>query len=116
MTTQTYHEASLRLLAQAESELADGDVRQASEKGWGAAALAVKAACERRAWRHRTHRHLHEAVALLIEETGDVDLDGWFSTANRLHMNFYELYDGADYVSRALGEVRLFIAKLEDLP
>ena len=116
MTTQTYQEASLHLLAQAESELDDGDLRQASEKGWGAAALAVKAVCERRAWRHRTHRHLHEAVALLVEETGDPSLDSCFSTANRLHMNFYELYDGAEYVSRALAEVRLFIDRLETLP
>jgi hypothetical protein len=44
MTTQAYHEASMVLLEQAEAELAVGDARQASEKGWGAAAQVVKAA------------------------------------------------------------------------
>ena len=38
MVMQTYREASRCLLAQAESELAAGDVRSASEKGWGATA------------------------------------------------------------------------------
>ena len=34
MTTQTYQQASQRFLAQAKQELADGDLPQASEKGW----------------------------------------------------------------------------------
>ena len=38
MATQTYQTASRHLLAQARVELAAGDTRQASEKGWGAAA------------------------------------------------------------------------------
>ena len=37
MTTQTYQQASERFLAQALQELSDGDLPQASEKGWGAA-------------------------------------------------------------------------------
>ena len=36
MTTQTYQAASRQLLAQARTEPAAGDLRQASEKGWGA--------------------------------------------------------------------------------
>ena len=38
MTPPTYQTASRHLLAQAGVELAAGDTRQASEKGWGAAA------------------------------------------------------------------------------
>ena len=38
MTTQKCRESSRHLLSQARSELSTGDVRQASEKGWGAAA------------------------------------------------------------------------------
>ena len=49
MTTEThYRSAATQLLAQARQELARGDVRQASEKGWGAAAQAVKAVAESR--------------------------------------------------------------------
>ena len=48
MTTEKYREASRHLLAQAHGELYAGDVRQASEKGWGAAAQVVKAIAEQR--------------------------------------------------------------------
>ncbi len=40
---RAYAEAALELLRKAEAELARGDLRQASEKIWGTAALAVKA-------------------------------------------------------------------------
>ena len=43
MTTQAYQQASQRFLDQAKQELAAGDLQQASEKGWGAAAQMLKA-------------------------------------------------------------------------
>ena len=48
MTTQTYQQASQRFLAQAKQELANGDLPQASEKGWGATAQILKAIAEQR--------------------------------------------------------------------
>ena len=42
MTTQQYQQASEYFLAQARRELADGDLAQASEKGWGAAVQILK--------------------------------------------------------------------------
>ena len=47
MTAQKYLESSRILLSQAKTELAAGDVRQASEKGWGAAAQIVQAIAAR---------------------------------------------------------------------
>ena len=47
MTSSTYQAASGHLLRQAREELVAGDVRQASEKGWGAAAQIVKAIAAR---------------------------------------------------------------------
>lgn len=41
MTSQEYRDASHHLPAQARSELDARDVRQASEKGWGASALHI---------------------------------------------------------------------------
>jgi hypothetical protein len=41
-----YRTASKQLLAQGFTELASGDARQASEKGWGAAAQMLKAVAE----------------------------------------------------------------------
>ena len=50
VATQKYRNDSRTLLAQGRAELAQGDVRQASEKGWGAAALMLKAIAEQRGW------------------------------------------------------------------
>ena len=46
VTTQAYQQASQRFLDQAKQELATGDLLQASEKGWGAAAQMIKAIAE----------------------------------------------------------------------
>ena len=48
----TYRAAGKELFGQAIQELADGGPRQASEKGWGAAAQMVKAMAEQRGWQH----------------------------------------------------------------
>ena len=65
VTTQTYQQASQRFLAQAKQELADGDLPQASEKGWGATAQILKAIAEQRGWEHSRHRHYHRIVSRL---------------------------------------------------
>lgn len=115
MTTQTYHEASFFLLAQADSELAAGDVRQASEKGWGAAAQIVKAVGEHRGWPHYSHGDLYRVVDRISTETKDDDIYILFQVANQLHRNFYENWDSQDNVSRALVAVGKFIEKLAPL-
>ena len=74
MTTQQYLQASERFLAQARRELADDDLAQASEKGWGAAAQMLKAIAEQRGWEHSRHRHYHRTASRLRAETGDGDI------------------------------------------
>ena len=112
MTTQTYQDAAIHLLAQAEAELAAGDTRQASEKGWGAAAQAVKAVCERRDWPHDSHRLLFRAVARLVRESTDNEIQELFDTASSLHINFYENWLDEDIVAQGLARVQRLIEKL----
>ena len=116
MTTQRYQEASIHLLDQAESELAAGDMRQASEKGWGAAAQAVKAVCEERGWEHQSHRSLYRAVARLVRESDDSTIRAAFQIANDLHTNFYEDREEAELIAGALIDIRRFVEKLSALP
>ena len=71
MSTQDYRQASERFLAQARQELSDGDLPQASEKGWGAAAQILKAVAEQRGWEHGKHRHLFRVASRLRAELGD---------------------------------------------
>ena len=115
MTTQTYQAASRQMLAQARTELAACDLRQASEKGWGAAAQIVKAIADRRGWEHKTHRHIWVAVRRLADELPGIELERLFRSANHLHSNFYENLDSADAVADALDEVERFIGLLEPM-
>ena len=115
MTTQTYQDAAHHLLAQAESELAAGDTRQASEKAWGAAAQAVKAVCESHGWRHRNYKALRHAVTRVHEETGDSQIDLLYRSAYLMHVNFYEDTEDAQWVRNGLDHVRQLITKLKAL-
>ena len=103
---QKYRQDSRALLAQ-------GDVRQASEKGWGAAAQTVKAVAEQRGWFHRGHAQLFDVVAILAQEAGDDDIDRLFELASALHTNFYEDWYGAGRVARGLRDIETFLNKLE---
>ena len=116
MATETYRTASRQLLAQGREELERGDTRQASEKGWGAAAQMVKDVAERRGWEHRSHASLYTAISRLVDETGDDELRRLFAVASSLHVNFYENWDNAQNVSAGLNDVQRFLDKLALLP
>ena len=59
-------------MEQANEELARDDLRQASEKGWGAASQIVKAVAEERGWEHNwVIGSCTMSVSLLVEESGD---------------------------------------------
>lgn len=115
MVAHTYRTASRQLLAQGRAELDAGDVRQASEKGWGAAAQMVKALAEQRGWQRRNHAALFDVISYLVSETRDHEIRRLFHVANALHINFYENWDNAKNVSSALEDVGRFLDKLEPL-
>ena len=115
MQTLTYQEAARQLLAQSFEELADGDSRQASEKGWGAAAQMIKAIAEDRGWKHNSHADLYRIIDRLVKETGDDAIRKRFGMANGLHQNFYENWGSADYVAGGLADVQELLDKLEPL-
>ena len=92
-----------------------GDMRQASEKAWGAAALAVKAAAEQRGWVHDSHVRLFDNVKRISQETGDAELHDLFHVANSLHQNFYEGWQTDDSVQRGIQRVRVLVDRLDAL-
>ena len=110
-----YRDASHHLLAQARAELATGDLRQASEKGWGAAAQMIKAVAEGRDLPHRSHHLLVRVIGSVLAETGDMELGDLFVSAQSLHINFYENWLIPELVERCIGRVHQLIAKLEPL-
>ena len=116
MTTSTdYRAASRHLLAQARSELERGDARQASEKGWGAAAQMLKAVAERRNWAHKSHAAFFTVINRLASETHDDDLRRRFHAADSLHTNFYEDLMDAGTVRVGLDDVERLMDSLDPL-
>ncbi len=115
MQTLTYQDAARQLLAQSFEELAEGDSRQASEKGWDAAAKMVKAVASIRGWKHDGHAALFAVISRLVKETGDDDIRRWFGMAVALHQNSCENWGSADYVAAGLACVRDLLSKLEPL-
>ena len=81
---------SHRFRDQGLAEIESGDLLQGSEKLWGAAAHAVKAAAEQRGWKHNGHAYLFKVINEIVSVTGNGRLKDAFEIANELHINFYE--------------------------
>ena len=114
-TVETHTETSHILMRQAEEELRNGDHLQASEKGWGASAHAVKAVAERRGWRHNSHALLIGIVRRLAVESGGQEVRRLFDVAASLHTNFYEHWMNEEDVGQRLEDVKELLELLEPL-
>ena len=106
---------SRELLTKALEAVAQDDLLQASEMGWGAAAHMVKGLAEKRGWQHDGHRQQYQTVNRLAQETENSQLGVLFSVASALHSDFYENWMPQEMVSENLTQVRQFIDKLENL-
>ena len=69
-TSERYRSAATTLYDQAQVELAAGDLRQASEKFWGAAAQAMKSIADRHGWEHKSHADAYGVVNNLTQSHG----------------------------------------------
>lgn len=99
------------------AHLADGDLCQAGEKGWGAVAQLTKAVATLRGWQHFDHVAIQEALTALIDEMPEQAsvIDQGLSAAERLHGNFYEVYMTQFRAAAALDEVRPLLDVLWEL-
>lgn len=113
---QFYRDTSILYQSRARSYLAQNDLLQASEKGWGAAALRIKNVAERRRWRHREHSDLGQAIERFVAETGDAEFRRLFKSAGDLHRNFYEGRLNRAAVSNRVSRVEALLRKLDQLP
>ncbi len=112
---ERYAAMSAHFLQEAEERLAQGDLQQAAEKIWGAAAQAVKAYAQRQGWNHHAHNHLLAAVTYLSLAFNRSDLASWYDSANFMHHNFYEHQLDEDVIRIRLGHVRQLVALLAEL-
>lgn len=115
MTTRAdYHvDTASQFLAKARIYLAEEDLLQASEKGWGAAARMVKAVAETRGWPHHGHYELWRVIDRLVDETGDEELRTIFKLASGLHINFYEGWLAREAIEQDLPQIDDLVERLQ---
>jgi len=110
-----YIESASALLEQAKEELQKGDLRQASEKVWGACALAIKAhAAARKGLVLKSHADLWLYKDEVANELGEL-IRGAFLMADSMHKNFYEGLATAKDVAVALGEVEKLVKAIREV-
>ena len=113
---EEYKQTGRWFMDQAEWEFRRGDLLQASEKGWGAAAQFLKALATQRGWGHESHQHLRQVASGLWRETGNDDILTLFGLAEKLHANFYEAFADEEEVRLYMDGVRRLIDILESIP
>ena len=113
MSTDSYRESAHELLQKAREELAVGDIRQASEKGWGATAQMLKAIAQRDNIPHHSHAALSRIASDVHQQTGEETIATWFAIAQNLHVNFYEDNLSPEFVQIYLNQITLMVSRLE---
>jgi len=112
---ETYANTSRELIAQARIELDDGDLLQASEKAWGAAAAAIKSVAEMRGWQHYAHTLIGAALWRISREHNRPRVRILFRSASDLHQNYYEYRYGEEMVAEGIEQVAELLEVLEQV-
>ena len=99
-----YAELSRWCIGEADSYLRRRNNIQASEKGWGAAAQALKAVAEERGWNHGGHGLIVDVAKQVADEQNRPDLVSMFGIAQALHTNFYENWLDTDIIEIYLND------------
>ena len=115
--TIAYHqERSRHFLDLVDGELARGELEEAGNNVWGAAAHGTTAVAERQGWEHHAHNLLEQAVDRLVREEG-APMDLWiqYMTASAYHQRFYGGPPPADAIRVGKELIAQFIDTLERL-
>ena len=83
-------------LAKGREYLPTGDLHQASEKSWGAAAHMAKAVAVAQGWQYTGHSHFHRIMNQAGRLSGNTRLPFLHGRAEILHINYYELKEDLD--------------------
>ena len=77
-------------LERSKSYLAEGDLHQASEKGWGAASHIIKAVAAANNWQYESHDEFESVVVNASQRYRQPSLLGFSRSAEALHRNYYK--------------------------
>ena len=116
-----YAAQAREFLTRSREYLAAGDLHQASEKGWGAAAHMAKAVAAAQGWEYETHTDFSLVLNQARRVTGNDRLPGLRGIANDLHGSYYKRkrHIEADSVAEdieSVAELVEILAPLTDSP
>ena len=112
-SSEKYAAMSQRYIEQADEEFEKGDLCQASNKAWGAAALALKSIAEQRGWNHNKHGLLYDISGQVADELALPHLRARFRSANAIHQNYYEDWMAVDEVRDGIEDAKTYLRELE---
>ena len=94
-------------LERSKSYLAQGDLHQASEKGWGAASHMVKAVAAANNWEYERHDDFDSVVINARQRYRQPILRQYGNSAHSLHRNYYKrsLLLNATIIQEELGDI-----------
>ena len=116
-SVRDFRQQSRVFLARARTYLNDGDLHQASEKGWGAAAWMAKAVAETHGWNYSRHDEFFTVMYQAQDLAADSRLENLRRVANELHGFFYtrKIFLRPDVISRNLDQVDMLLDILQPL-
>ena len=112
-----YRRQARQFMLKSRQYLADGDLHQASEKGWGAAAWMAKAVAEAQGWDYTKHAQFSVVLNNARQVTGDARIPGMRGIANELHGNYYtrQRFLSSAAISEDLDQIAALLDILEPL-
>ena len=97
-------------LARSKEYLAEGDLHQSSEKGWGAAFHTIKAVAAANGWEYEHHDQFDRVVVNASHRYRQPSLIRMSDAAHALHVSFYKREEFID-----AGATRQRIADIESM-
>ena len=112
-----YRQQARQFLEKSRQYLAEDDLHQAAEKGWGAAAWMAKAVSEKQGWKYDRHEHFGDIVNRTRQISSNADLSDLRSRANELHGYFYtrKIFLSSQDVREGLNRIATLLDILEPL-
>ena len=84
-----YESQAREFLANSSDFLTAGNLHQASEKGWGAAAHMAKAVATAQGWQYESHADFSQVMYQASQLANNPRIRQIRSVANELHQNYY---------------------------
>ncbi len=112
-----YRQQARQFLVKGRQYLAEDDLHQAAEKGWGAAAWMAKAVAENQGWQYENHGQFRQVIRRAEQLSGDERLTYLPAIANELHGDFYtrKLFLDPDVINEQLDLIATLLDILEPL-